>query len=148
MLFLEVTNPTFSWFSPFVVAFAGLAALIIAIAIPYLTATLVKYINTKHGYMVSTKDKDKFDSACETVVMVIEQNVRKALKLGEKAPEGAKRLEEGLGKLEALLKAEGIYDKFKDAMEDGLEKAVAKMNGPLTAAEKDEIRASLPPKGE
>ena len=148
MIFLDIVDPTFSWVAPVIVLVAAVVSGVLAVAIPILTSALVKYINAKHGYLVSVEDKKKFDDACMSVVMVLEQNTRKSLKLGEGAPEGAKILEQGLQKLEGILKEEQIYEKFKDGMEDGLEKAVSRMNGPLTMAEKDEIRASLPPKGD
>lgn len=146
MIFLEITDPTFSWAAPVIVLVATVISGLLAVAIPVLTAVLARYIHTKHGYMVSAEDRAKFDEACMDVVRIVEQNARKALKLGDDAPSGAKKLEEGLTKLEAYLKEEGIYEKFKEVMEDGLENAVSVMNGPLTTAEKDEIRASLPPK--
>jgi hypothetical protein len=145
MFFLDVTDPALAWGSPFIVLAVGIAALVLTVAVPILTGALVRYINKKHDYLVSSEDEAKFIKACHEVVMIVDQNVRKALKLGEEAPDGAKKLEEGLEKLEARLKEEGLYDKFKDRLEDGIEKAVGERNGLLTMKEKDEIRASLPP---
>lgn len=148
MIFLDVVDPTFSWVAPIIVLVAVVVCAMLTVVLPLLTSVLVKYISAKHQFMVSDEDRLKFVEACRTAVSIVEQNTRKALKLGEDAPDGAKKLEQGLEKLEELLRDMGIYERFKDAMEDGLEEAVSEMNGPLTAKEKDEIRASAPLKGD
>ena len=146
MFFLDVTDPTMAWGSPFIVMAVGVAAVVLTVAVPVLTAVLVRYINKKHDYQVSEADQSLFNNAVATIVTVVEQDARRALKLGDDAPEGAKKLEEAIEKGEEALKALGIYDKFKDVLQDAIEKKVGEMNGPLTAKEKDEIRATLPPK--
>ncbi len=145
MFFLEVTDPTFSYVAPLLQALIGLAVAVIIAVTPFVTHALVVYLRRKTGIEVSRADEEKVALAAGGIVMRMEQETRKQLKLGNGAPEGAKVFEESVERMTKRLKELGLYDQYKDRIEDIIEEAVGGMNGPLTLGEKDEIRKSLPP---
>jgi hypothetical protein len=117
----------------------GILGSLLIVLLPILTTALVLYIKAKHHYTVTEGDRKIAETAAFTAIMLVEQNVRKGLKLGEKAPDGTKKLAMGLGYLEKILKASGVYDRFKDEMKDLIESQVALLNGRVTQEEKDAV---------
>ena len=144
MLFLDIVDPTFSYFAPWIVLCIAVVSAVFVLMLPYLVHNLVLFIKAKTGIVVTQDQQNMFISLADSVVLQVEQWARNKLKLGEEAPDGAKKLEKATEKLEKRLKDEGLYDKFADFIEDQIEASVAKMNGPITAKEKDEIKAALP----
>lgn len=145
MFFLEVTDPSFSYAAPIIVALVGFLAAVITAVTPFVAHALVVYLRRKTDIEVSKADEEKVALAAGGIVMRMEQETRKQLKLGNGAPEGAKVFEESVGMMTKRLKELGLYDQYKERIEDIIEEAVGGMNGPLTPGEKDEIRKSLPP---
>ena len=136
MMFLEVTNPTFAYFAPWIMALIALVVAVFVLMVPYLTHHLVKFIKAKTGITISQHTQTEFMDLVDNAVLQVEQLARQKLKLGEGAPEGAKKLEEAVEKVEKRLKNLGYYDEFKDLIVDQIEVAVAHMNGPITEEEK------------
>ena len=145
MLFLEVTNPTFSYIAPVLMAILAMLVAILLVVLPTLSHALWSFIKAKTGITLSEANRKRFVDIVDNIVLQVEQLARKALKLGEEAPEGAKKLEDATDKVEKRLKDTGLYDEFKEEIADQIEASVAMLNGgPLTALEKNEIKAALP----
>ena len=143
MFFLEITNPTFSYAAPLLVVIACFFLVVVgALAVP-MSRVLMAYIKEKTGVTVSEANRKKFVCIVDNAVLQVEQLARKALKLGEEAPDGARKLESAVEKVEQRLKDEGLYDEYKDMVVDQIESCVAALNGgPVTPKEKDDIRAN------
>lgn len=145
MFFLEVTNPTFSYIAPILLATICLLVAILLVVLPTLSHALWAFIKAKTGITLSEANRKRFVDIVDNIVLQVEQLARKALKLGEEAPDGAKKLEDATEKVEKRLKDSGLYDEFKEEISDQIEASVAMLNGgPLTAQEKDEIKAAVP----
>jgi hypothetical protein len=145
MFFLDVTDPSFSYAAPLLQALVGLAVAVVTAATPILVHALVVYLRKKTQIEVSKAAEEKVAVAAGGLVLRLEQEARKQLKLGNGAPDGAKKMELAVKAMEQRLKELGLYDQFKDRMVDLIEEAVGGMNGPLLADEKEVIRNSLPP---
>ena len=104
-----------------------------------LTHALFSFIKAKTGIVISESQQKMFTEIVDSVVMQVEQLTRKELKLGNEAPDGAKKLEQAVEKVEERLKETGLYDQFKDRIVDEIEAGVARLNGPLKSEEKDEL---------
>jgi hypothetical protein len=136
MLFLDVVNPTFAYFAPWIMLVIAAVAVVFVLMLPYLTHHIVLFIKAKTGIVISQHMQTEFIDLVNNAVLQVEQLARQKLKLGEGAPEGAKKLEQAVDIIEKRLKASGTYDQFKDLIVDQIETAVAHMNGPLTEEEK------------
>ena len=136
MFFLEVTNPTFAYFAPWIVGLIALVVAVFVLMLPYLTHYLVQFIKAKTGIVISQHLQTEFMDLVDNAVLQVEQLARQKLKLGEQVPDGAKKLEMAVEKVEKRLKDSGAYDRFKDFIVDQIEVAVAHMNGPITEEEK------------
>lgn len=145
MFFLDIVDPTFSYFAPILLAIICLLAAILILVLPALSLELWKFIKAKTGITLSEANRERFVDIVDNVILQVEQLARKALKLGEDAPDGAKKLEDATNKVEKRLKDTGLYDEFGSEIAGMIETRVAILNGgPLTAKEKDEIKAAAP----
>jgi endonuclease III len=136
MFFLEVTNPTFAYFAPMIIALIALFVAVFVLMLPYLTHNLVKFIKAKTGIVVSKYQQEEFESLVASVVLEVEQKARQALKLGKDAPDGAKKLEMAVERIEEALKDLGYGDQFKGRIESTVEAVVGNLNGMITEDEK------------
>ena len=129
MFFLEVTNPTFAYFAPWLVALIALVVVVFSLMLPYMTHHLVLFIKAKTGIVVSKHQQEEFMDLVKSAVLQVEQKARAALKLGEDAPEGAKKLQEAVRIVEKALKGLGYGEQFEGLIEGAIEAEVARMNG-------------------
>jgi hypothetical protein len=145
MIFLDVTEPTLSYFAPIITAIIGLVAAVISAATPFIVHALVTWLKNKKQIEISEKQEADIARALRKAINITEQTSRKKLKLGEAAPDGAKKMEATIEKAQALLKESGISDIAVERLTDEIEAHLGEMQGPVTLKEKDDIRNSYPP---